>query len=104
MPFNVQLGTDRNNDTNNNDRPVGVGRNSARGFDYASLDLRVTRALGSARRHVDLMIEAFNVFNRANYLVPNNTFGSATAPVASFGQATAVNDPRQLQVGFRLAF
>ena len=104
LPFNIQLGSDRNNDTNNNDRPVGVGRNSARGFDDASLDLRITRALGSKRRHLDLMIEAFNVFNRANYLVPNNTFGVGTTPVATFGQPTAVNDPRQLQLGFRIVF
>ena len=28
LPFNVLLGSDRNFDTNNNDRPVGVGRNT----------------------------------------------------------------------------
>ena len=43
LPFNVLLGSDRNLDTNNNDRPLGVGRNTGRGFDFASLDLRVSR-------------------------------------------------------------
>ena len=43
LPFNVLLGSDRNFDTNNNDRPVGVGRNTGRGFDFASLDLRLSR-------------------------------------------------------------
>ena len=33
LPFNVLLGTDRNLDTNNNDRPLGFGRNTGRGFD-----------------------------------------------------------------------
>ena len=28
LPFNIQTGADRNNDTNVNDRPVGVGRNT----------------------------------------------------------------------------
>lgn len=32
LPFNILLGSDRNFDTNNNDRPVGVGRNTGRGF------------------------------------------------------------------------
>ena len=38
LPFNVLVGNDRNFDTNNNDRPAGIGRNTGRGFDYASLD------------------------------------------------------------------
>jgi hypothetical protein len=32
LPFNILLGSDRNFDTNNNDRPAGVGRNTGRGF------------------------------------------------------------------------
>ncbi|HWW76756.1 MAG TPA: carboxypeptidase regulatory-like domain-containing protein, partial [Pyrinomonadaceae bacterium] len=34
LPFNVVTGTDRNSDTNVNDRPAGVGRNTGRGFDF----------------------------------------------------------------------
>ena len=30
LPFNVVTGADNNNDTTVNDRPAGVGRNSAR--------------------------------------------------------------------------
>ncbi len=55
-PFNVQTGTDRNNDTNANDRPPGVGRNTGEGFDSATLDLRVSRSFtirrpASSRSH-----------------------------------------------------
>ncbi len=32
LPYNLQLGQDRNFDTNTNDRPIGVGRNTGRGF------------------------------------------------------------------------
>ena len=32
LPFNTILGNDRNFDTNSNDRPVGVGRNSGKGI------------------------------------------------------------------------
>lgn len=104
LPFNVQTGTDRNNDTNNNDRPLGVGRNSARGFDFASLDLRLTRTIAIGRSTLDVMFEGFNVLNRANDLVPNNVFGTGATPLATFGQPTAVNDPRELQFGVRINF
>jgi hypothetical protein len=50
LPFNVLLGTDQNFDSNNNDRPVGVGRNTGRGFDFASLDLRVSRRFHLSER------------------------------------------------------
>jgi hypothetical protein len=105
LPFNVLLGSDRNLDTNNNDRPAGVGRNTGRGFDFASLDLRVSRRFHLTERvDLQLMAEGFNVLNRANFGVPNNTFGSGTTPLATFGQPTAAFDPRQFQFGIRLSF
>lgn len=105
LPFNVLLGTDRNLDSNNNDRPLGVGRNTGRGFDFASLDLRVSRRFRLTER-VDLqfLAEGFNVLNRANFGVPNNTFGSGAAPSPRFGQPTQAFDPRQFQFGMRLSF
>jgi hypothetical protein len=105
LPFNVVTGTDRNFDTNNNDRPLGVGRNAGRGFDFASLDLRLSRKLAVTERlKLDVIAEGFNLLNRANLAIPNNTFGSGVTPVASFGQPTAAFDPRQLQFGLRLSF
>jgi outer membrane receptor protein involved in Fe transport len=100
LPYNIVLNFDRNGDTNLNDRPIGVGRNAGRGFDYKSLDLRLARRIPVATAvELELIVEAFNVLNRNNFQVPNNTFGSPT-----FGQPTAVNDPRQLQLGLRVNF
>jgi outer membrane receptor protein involved in Fe transport len=100
LPFNIQLPNDRNGDTNFNDRPEGVGRNSGEGFDYQSLDLRLSRAFHVTRGiTLEAIVDAFNVLNRVNRQVPNNII---TSP--SFGQATAVNDPRQLQLGVRVLF
>ena len=84
LPFNVLLGSDRNLDTNNNDRPVGVGRNTGRGFDFASLDLRVSRKVSILRSAsiCSCWRKGFNVLNRANFGVPNNTFGSGRDTVA----------------------
>ncbi|HVG28758.1 MAG TPA: TonB-dependent receptor [Pyrinomonadaceae bacterium] len=105
LPFNVVTGNDRNADTNNNDRPAGVGRNTGRGFSFASLDLRVSRRIKlSERVRVEAIVEGFNVLNRANLSVPNNVFGTGATPLATFGQPTAAFDPRQVQVGLRLNF
>ncbi len=101
LPFNVLLGSDRNFDTTNNDRPVGVGRNTGRGFDFASLDLRVSRTLKLTERvNLQLRAEGFNVLNRANFGVPNNTLSAG----ARFGQPTAAFDPRQFQFGLKVEF
>jgi hypothetical protein len=104
-PFNIQTGDDRNNDTNANDRPAGVGRNTGEGFDAATLDLRVSRrfTLHAAHR-LELMLEGFNVFNRTNFLIPNNTIGTSAVPAPAFGRPTAADDPRQLQLGLRWTF
>ena len=105
LPFNVLLGSDRNFDTNNNDRPVGVGRNTGRGFDFASFDMRLSRRFRITERlSLDVLAEGFNLFNRSNLGVPNNTFGPGTTPNATFGQATQAFDPRQFQFGLKLSF
>jgi outer membrane receptor protein involved in Fe transport len=100
LPFNIQLPNDRNGNGVFNDRPIGVGRNTGRGFDYRTLDLRLSRTFPlTSRVSIETLVDAFNVLNRANYQVPNNIITSPT-----FGQPTAVNDPRQLQLGVRLLF
>jgi hypothetical protein len=106
LPFNVVTGTDRNNDTNVNDRPAGVGRNTGRGFDFASLDLRLSRRV-SFGEHTDLELiaEGFNVLNRANLQLPNNTLNPANpVTLSTFGRPTAADGPRQIQFGLRFNF
>jgi hypothetical protein len=105
LPFNVVTGTDRNSDTNVNDRPEGVGRNSGRGFAHAALDLRVGRRFRLGERtRVEVMAEGFNVLNRANLQLPNNVFGAGARALPGFGRATAADNPRQVQFGLRLDF
>lgn len=105
LPFNILTGNDRNFDTNVNDRPVGVGRNAGEGFDFATLDLRLSRNLRVTERiRIEAIAEGFNLLNRANYQLPNNVFGTGTSPLPSFGRPTAVADPRQIQFGLRLSF
>ena len=114
LPFNIVTGADNNNDTTVNDRPGGVGRNSGRvpcfadftqACGTATFDMRVSRALSFSRTNrLELMLEGFNLFNRANVVNVNNTIGNSSAPSATFQQVTAVGDMRQLQLGVRWSF
>jgi hypothetical protein len=105
LPFNVTTGNDRNNDTNSNDRPAGIGRNSGRGFAFSSVDLRLSRVFSlGPRATVEAIVEAFNVLNRANLQLPNGVFGPGPTPRATFGQPTGAADPRQVQLGLRASF
>jgi hypothetical protein len=105
LPFNIVTGADRNNDTNTNDRPVGVGRNTGVGFDFASFDLRLSRRVKFTERFgLEVIAEGFNLFNRANFQLPNATYGTGATPNATFGQPTAAADPRQIQFGLRMLF
>ena len=105
LPFNILLGSDRNFDTNNNDRPAGVGRNTGSGFDYVSFDMRLSRRITFTERlSLELLAEGFNLFNRANFGVPNNTFGPGVTPLPTFRQPTLAFDPRQFQFGLKLRF
>jgi len=105
VPFNVLTGTDRNHDTNANDRPIGVARNSERQPSTSSFDLRISRTLKiGATQRIDLLAEAFNLFNHVNVLNVNATFGSGSTPAPSFGAPIAAGDPRQVQLGVRWNF
>lgn len=103
LPFNIVTGADRNLDTNVNDRPAGTGRNTGRGFDYASLDLRLSRRFSFGERtNLETIVEGFNVLNRSNLQLPNATLNPSTQQ--SFGRPTAADNPRQVQFGLRLNF
>jgi hypothetical protein len=104
-PFTLQTGTDRNFDTSVNDRPVGVGRNTGKGFDFASLDLRLSRTFRFTERFwIEGIAETFNTLNRTNFQLPNRVFGPLDVPPLSFGQPTAAGDPRQIQFGVKFGF
>jgi hypothetical protein len=104
LPVNPLAGADLNHDTNNNDRPIGLSRNSFRQPSTATVDVRVSRPLPLGAHRVELMLEAFNLFNRTNVVAVNGTYGTGTSPRATFGQPTLAADPRQVQVGLRWNF
>jgi hypothetical protein len=114
LPFNIVTGGDRNNDTTVNDRPEGVGRNSARFSCFSNIaedcggstfDLRLSRPIRvGSRQRVDAMLEVFNLFNHVNTVNVNNTIGTGPTPSPTFRQVTAIGDMRQMQLGVRWSF
>ncbi len=112
-PFNPTTGVDNNGDGNNNDRPIidGVlaGRYSFRGTPISSTDLFADYRLPTrGRRAVTLRAEAFNVFNHANVLARNGTYGDTGTPLSTFGQATpglaSIDPGRMMQFQVRFSF
>ncbi|MEO6981525.1 MAG: hypothetical protein ABI072_00230, partial [Edaphobacter sp.] len=73
-----------------------------------NMNARLSRTFPLGERlHLETLAEAFNVLNHRNNLIPNGTFGTGiypTAPNPTFGPATAVADPRQIQLAARLTF
>jgi hypothetical protein len=110
LPFNITSGVTTIQGTAG--RPIVDGafieRNAGIGGDVFSLSLRLSRSFrlaGSVR--AEAMVEAFNLTNRVNPLTRNTNFGSGaypTNPSPSFGQITAVQDPRALQFAIRVKF
>jgi hypothetical protein len=78
-PFTLFVGFDANGDTNPVTDRVGLSpRNSYYGDDLYSWDLRVARYFQFKERYrLDLMVDAFNVLNRANVDEVTSVYGAA---------------------------
>jgi hypothetical protein len=108
LPFNITSGVTTVQGTTG--RPIVNGafipRNAGIGPDFFTLNLRLSRAFPLGRQlKAELLLEAFNVTNRVNVVSVNGNFGTGaypSNPSPTFGQATAVGDPRALQLGARV--
>jgi hypothetical protein len=116
-PFNLLAGADINGDNHfTNDRPPGAARNSGRGPDYVSFDLRLGKKFRfGERRTLQFMAEGFNISNRTNYAAVNNIVGADfTPPFNVHGRAdlspsqplgfTSALTKREVQLGIRFEF
>jgi hypothetical protein len=75
-------------------------RNSVIGPGYANVDLALAKTWRLPRTSLlELRWEIFNLFNRANFDVPNRIFGSP-----DFGRVSSAKNPREMQFGIRFAF
>jgi hypothetical protein len=85
-----------------------IGRNAGHGFDFFSLNARLSRTFALTERvKLEGIAEAFNSLNHRNDMIPNGTWGAGaypSTPSATFGQATAVGDQRSVQLAARVIF
>ena len=126
-PFNLLAGADVNGDRHStNDRPIGAGRNTGRGPNYADFDLRLSRTIKLGEKAgLQLVAEGFNLLNRTNFASVNNVVGpgfglpltaggagsttfnvtgtSAIQPSLPLG-FTAAFPKREIQLGLRVSF
>ena len=138
-PFNIITNVDANNDqSTQTDRPSvtadgrlcipgdsgctplitngqfstgNLGRNFGRTHSFASVDLRISRAIRFGERlRLDLIAEGFNLFNRFNEGSANplftdvNSFGQRAGNGRYYSRSTAAYDPRQFQFGAKFSF
>jgi hypothetical protein len=127
-PYSAVVGNDPNRDGNRaNDRLPGTTRNQFTTPSVYQLDARITRSIHfNESVRVRLVLEAFNVFNRANVVLVNNTFYNLTnlpllglrltrpSAVSAFGTprsfsspasgTTTFATPRQLQLAVKFDF
>ena len=85
-----------------------IGRNAGIGFNDFTLNPRLSRSFALTERvHFEGIAETFNSLNHRNDMIPNGTWGAGpfpATPSATFGQATAVGDPRSIQLAARFTF
>jgi hypothetical protein len=115
-PFNLLAGTELNNDRHNTtDRPFFAGRNTGIGPSYTGFDTRLSKRFAfTETRQVELMAEAFNLFNKLNYTSVNNIVGNIQGPFNLQGRHdrgpsqplgfTSAAEPRRVQLGLRFSF
>jgi len=109
LPFNIRANRDLNLDGVQNDRPIGIDRNTGRLGRVFNVDARYVRfiPIGTHLRS-ELFVEAKNIFNTQNVASVNRVVavdaaGNATVPLDSLPQLTGYLQ-RNVQAGLKLVF
>lgn len=110
LPFDITSGVTTIQGTAG--RPIVNGafieRNAGEGPDFFTLSARLSRSFSvGGRTRIEGLVEAFNLTNRVNVVTLNGNFGAGaypTSPSTTFGQTTAVGDPRSVQFAVRVKF
>lgn len=124
-PYTPQAGADLNADGNGGAFPsdrarinpaseaTSVGRNSETTATQYNVDLRVSKRIRFGRRvALEAILDAFNVFNRVNFVEDTNQssftiFGTGafpSNPLPTYGRYTLTLPPRQVQLAGKISF
>ena len=101
QPYTAVVTSDLNNDGNNrNERAPGTTRNQFRLPSLYSVDPRVTKNIPiTERAKVQLIAEAFNLFNHQNITQVKNTLYNTAANCTATGSTTCTLSPNDLASG-----
>jgi hypothetical protein len=109
-PFNISTGATTIQGTNARPTLNGqfIRRNAGNGCDFLNVNVRLSRTFAIGERfRLQMVADAFNLLNHISGVTINGTFGSGlypTHPAPTFGQITALADPRTAQFGLRLSY
>jgi hypothetical protein len=123
-PFTPLAGADLNGDGNAGqfppdrarrnpaDESTSVGRNSETTAGQLNVDMRASRSVRVGRGTVEVILEAFNLFNRVNFSEDTNqspfvVFGAGafpSNPLPTYGKYTLTLPPRQVQLAAKFSF
>ena len=82
-----------------------LGRNRFMQPNFFTWDMRLSRAIPFGERYkLDLIVDAFNLFNRTNIAAVNQLCDPTAGATCSAGQPTAAYDARQFQFGLKLTW
>jgi hypothetical protein len=106
-PYTITTGFDNNRDSETNDRPIGVGRNTGIGPGISEFDVRFTKVFRVPRpfntdrqsENLELSIDLFNAFNHPNY---PDYIGIQSSPF--FGRPSSAQEGRRVQFSIRYTF
>ena len=90
--------------------PFGVIGNARRNFFHGpglnetDLALHKWIPLGSESRRLELRLEAFNVFNHAQFNNPDGSFTDGIPPNGTFGRVLSAGPPRVVQLAAKVYF
>lgn len=119
-PYNITAGADLNGDGNGGatppDRPrtnpadplTSIRRNDGLLPNQYTVDVRLAKRFGvGGRAKLDVLFEAFNLFNHTNYTNVDSIFGTGAfpgTPLSTFGQFNEAAPPFQAQIAAKLIF
>jgi outer membrane receptor for ferrienterochelin and colicin len=86
-------------------RPLGLGRNSLQSPAIAIVDFGVVKTINlGEHRHLDLIAQAFNLFNHTSAVAINPFYGAGGAPLPGYGHPIQVFSPRIIQFAANLEY
>lgn len=86
-------------------RPLGFERNTLHTPRFINADLRALKYFPCGeRRRLDLVVEAFNLFNHPNVLGLNPFFGSGLTPLSTFRAPSSFAAPRRIRFSIDFEF